>query len=99
MTLLEGMDELQFSWVNRLIDPISLEMLPQKNTGSIDIFDLTFLLWVRNLGLWNIKSGMSGKVPVEISYLTSGLLWRGLREHAGELIVGKVPLIDQITRQ
>ncbi|MHC4171111.1 MAG: DUF4139 domain-containing protein, partial [Planctomycetota bacterium] len=28
------------------------------------------------LGLWNIDSGVSGKVPVEITYLTSGLSWR-----------------------
>jgi hypothetical protein len=26
--------------------------------------------------LWNIESGVSGKVPVEITYLTSGLSWR-----------------------
>jgi hypothetical protein len=31
---------------------------------------------VRNLGLWNIESGVSAKVPVEITYLTSGLSWR-----------------------
>ncbi len=51
LTLLEGMNELQFSWANTLIDPTSLEMLPQKNAGSIDIFDLTFPPRVRNLGL------------------------------------------------
>ena len=76
LTLKEGLNELQFSWVNTLIDPTSLEMLPQENAGTIDIFDLTFPPRVRNLGLWHIKSGMSGKVPVEISYLTSGLSWR-----------------------
>ncbi|MHC4085804.1 MAG: DUF4139 domain-containing protein [Planctomycetota bacterium] len=26
--------------------------------------------------MWNIESGVSGKVPVEITYLTSGLSWR-----------------------
>jgi hypothetical protein len=31
---------------------------------------------VQNLGLWNIESNTSGKVPVEITYLTSGLSWR-----------------------
>ena len=76
LTLKEGLNELQFSWANTLIDPTSLEMLPQENAGSIDIFDLTFPPRVRNLGLWHIKSGLSGKVPVEISYLTSGLSWR-----------------------
>jgi len=37
---------------------------------------LTYPPRVTNLGLWNIDSGVSGKVPVEITYLTSGLSWR-----------------------
>jgi hypothetical protein len=51
-------------------------MLPKANADKIDIADLTYPPRVRNLGLWNIESGVSGKVPVEISYLTSGLSWR-----------------------
>ena len=31
---------------------------------------------MKNLGLWNIQSEVSGQVPVEITYLTSGLTWR-----------------------
>ncbi len=76
LTLKQGTNELQFSWENTLIDPTSLEMLPKANASQIDISDLTFPARVRNLGLWNIKSGVSGKVPVEITYLTSGLTWR-----------------------
>jgi hypothetical protein len=51
-------------------------MLPKANADKIDIADLTYPPRVRNLGLWNIESGVSGKVPVEITYLTSGLSWR-----------------------
>ncbi|MHC5076400.1 MAG: DUF4139 domain-containing protein, partial [Planctomycetota bacterium] len=40
------------------------------------IADLTYPARVQNLGLWNINSEVGGKVPVEISYLTSGLNWR-----------------------
>jgi len=76
LTLKEGENELQFSWENTLIDPTSLEMLPKANAGQIDIANLTFPPRVRNLGLWNINSEISGKVPVEITYLTSGLSWR-----------------------
>ena len=76
LTLKEGMNKLQFSWANTLIDPTSLEMLPKAHAGEIDIMELTYPPRVRNLGLWNIKSQVSGKVPVEISYLTSGLTWR-----------------------
>jgi hypothetical protein len=76
LTLKKGQNELQFSWENTLIDPTSLEMLPKAHAGEIDIANLTFPPRVRNLGLWNIKSEFSGKVPVEITYLTSGLSWR-----------------------
>ncbi|HUU16503.1 MAG TPA: DUF4139 domain-containing protein [Sedimentisphaerales bacterium] len=76
LTLKGGENKLQFSWANTLIDPTSLEMLPQANADKIDIADLTYPPRVRNLGLWNIESGVSGKVPVEITYLTSGLSWR-----------------------
>ncbi len=76
LTLKKGLNKLQFSWANTLIDPTSLEMLAKEQADKIDIFDLTFPPRVRDLGLWNIQSGLSGKVPVEISYLTSGLSWR-----------------------
>jgi len=76
LTLKDGENKLQFSWANTLIDPTSLEMLPKANADKIDIADLTFPPRVQNLGLWNIESGLRGKVPVEISYLTSGLSWR-----------------------
>jgi hypothetical protein len=76
LMLKEGSNELQFSWENTLIDPTSLEMLPKEHAGDIDIADLVFPARVRNLGLWDIKSKYAGKVPVEITYLTSGLSWR-----------------------
>jgi hypothetical protein len=76
LTLKQGKNALQFSWANTLIDPTSLEMLPKANADKIDIAELVYPPRVRNLGLWNIESKLSGKVPVEITYLTSGLTWR-----------------------
>jgi hypothetical protein len=76
LTLKDGANKLQFSWANTFIDPTSLEMLPKANADKIEIADLTYPPRVRNLGLWNIDSGVSGKVPFEITYLTSGLTWR-----------------------
>ncbi len=76
LTLKNGTNKLQFSWANTLIDPTSLEMLPKADADKIDIADLTYPPRVTNLGLWNIESEINGKVPVEISYLTSGLSWR-----------------------
>jgi len=76
LTLKEGANSLQFSWENTLIDPTSLEMVTKAHAGSIHISELVYPARVRNLGLWKIDSEVSGKVPVEITYLTSGLSWR-----------------------
>ena len=76
LTLKDGQNKLQFSWANTLIDPTSLEMLPKTSADKIDIADLTYPPRVRNLGLWNIDSEIAGNMPVEISYLTSGISWR-----------------------
>jgi len=76
LTLNEGQNNLQFSWANTLIDPTSLEMFPKANADKIDIAELSYPPRVQNLGLWDIKSGIKGQVPVEITYLTSGLSWR-----------------------
>jgi len=76
LTLKEGPNKLQFSWANTLIDPTSLEMVAKARVGKIDVAELTYPPRVRNVGLWNIDSRISGRVPVEISYLTSGLSWR-----------------------
>jgi len=76
LTVKQGENKLQFSWADTLIDPTSLSMLPKADADKIDIADLTYPPRVQNLGLWNIQSGVSGKVPVEITYLTSGLSWR-----------------------
>ncbi|MBL7153913.1 MAG: DUF4139 domain-containing protein [Phycisphaerae bacterium] len=76
LTVKEGPNKLQFSWANTLIDPTSLEMLPKANADKIDITELVYPPRVKNLGLWNVRSDVSGKLPVEITYLTSGLSWR-----------------------
>ncbi len=76
LTLKNGKNKLQFSWANTLIDPTSLEMLPKANADKISIAELVYPPRVRNLGLWNVESDVAGNVPVEISYLTSGLSWR-----------------------
>jgi hypothetical protein len=76
LTLKQGENALQFSWENTLIDPTSLEMLPKASADKISIAELVYPPRVKNLGLWNVQSGLSGNVPVEITYLTSGLTWR-----------------------
>jgi hypothetical protein len=76
LTVKEGANALQFSWENTLIDPTSLEMQAKGRPDAIEIAELVYPPRVKNLGLWNVRSEINGKVPVEISYLTSGLSWR-----------------------
>jgi len=76
LTVKEGANKLQFSWAGTLIDPTSLDMLPKANADKIDVAEMVFPPRVKNLGLWNVNSEISGPVPIEISYLTSGLSWR-----------------------
>ena len=76
LTLKKGLNKLQFSWANTLIDPTSLEMLPRADADKIDVSALVFPPRMTNMGLFDIQSRISGKTQVEITYLTSGLSWR-----------------------
>jgi hypothetical protein len=76
LTLKKGWNWLQFMWANTLIDPTSLSLEPLEQAGKIDIQQLVFPARLRELGRWLIRSEISGQVPFEITYFTSGLSWR-----------------------
>ena len=66
LTMKKGLNQLQFSWVNTLIDPTSLEMQPLAQGENIELLDLVFPPRTSQLGLWRLQSGRSGRLPVEI---------------------------------
>ncbi len=76
LTLKKGWNWLQFMWANTLIDPTSLNLEPLEKADNIDIQQLVFPARLRELGRWLIRSEVSGQVPFEITYFTSGLSWR-----------------------
>jgi len=76
LTLKRGWNWLQFMWANTLIDPTSLSLEPLEKGDEIDIQQLVFPARLRELGRWLIRSEVSGQVPFEITYFTSGLSWR-----------------------
>jgi hypothetical protein len=76
LTLKKGWNWLQFMWANTLIDPTSLSLEPLEQADKIDIQQLVFPARLRELGRWLIRSEISGQVPFEITYFTSGLSWR-----------------------
>jgi len=76
LTLKKGVNDLQFSWANTLIDPTSLSMKPLKDGDKIDVDSLVYPPRTNGLGLWKVNSEVSGEVPFEITYFTSGIGWR-----------------------
>jgi len=76
LTLKQGWNWLQFMWANTLIDPTSLSLEPLEQADKIYIQQLVFPARLRELGRWLIHSEVSGQVPFEITYFTSGLNWR-----------------------
>ncbi|MCX5638632.1 MAG: DUF4139 domain-containing protein [Planctomycetota bacterium] len=76
LTLKKGWNWLQFMWANTLIDPTSLTLEPLEQKDKVEIQQLVFPARLRELGRWLIRSEISGQVPFEITYFTSGLAWR-----------------------
>ncbi len=76
LTLKKGWNWLQFMWANTLIDPTSLSLEPLEKADKVDIQQLVFPARLREVGRWLIRSEVSGRVPFEITYFTSGLSWR-----------------------
>jgi hypothetical protein len=76
LTLKRGWNWLQFMWANTLIDPTSLSLEPLEQKGQVEVQQLVFPPRLRELGRWLIHSEVSGQVPFELTYFTSGLSWR-----------------------
>ncbi|MHC4143817.1 MAG: DUF4139 domain-containing protein [Planctomycetota bacterium] len=76
LTLKQGWNWLQLMWANTLIDPTSLSLEPAAQADKVDVQQLVFPARLRELGRWLIRSEISGQVPFEVTYFTSGLSWR-----------------------
>jgi hypothetical protein len=76
LTLKQGWNWLQFMWANTLIDPTSLTLEPLEHKDRVQVQQLVFPPRLRELGRWLIHSEVSGQVPFELTYFTSGLSWR-----------------------
>ena len=71
LTVKEGVNRIQFSWANTLIDPTSIEFRILDKQDKVDLVDTTFPAGRNDALQWNITSKMAGKIPVEIRYFTS----------------------------
>ena len=75
LTLRKGMNKLEFSWANTLIDPTSVEFRALTHADQVDVLDVSFPPRVTNTLEWRIKGEFAGEVQVEIRYFTSGINW------------------------
>ena len=75
LTFRKGLNRLEFSWANTLIDPTSVEFHARTHADSVDVLDVSFPPRVTNTLEWHINSEFAGEVEVEIRYFTSGISW------------------------
>jgi len=76
LTVKEGINRIQFTWANTLIDPTSIDFRILDHAEAVDLIDTTFPSGRNDALQWNIQSRMAGKLPVEIRYFTSGITWK-----------------------
>jgi hypothetical protein len=75
LTFRKGLNKLEFSWANTLIDPTSVEFRALSHADQVDVLDVSFPPRVTNTLEWRINSEVAGEVKVEIRYFTSGISW------------------------
>jgi len=75
LTVKQGINRIQFSWANTLIDPTSIDFRILDHVDQVELIDTTFPAGRNDALQWNIRSQMAGKIPVEIRYFTSGITW------------------------
>jgi hypothetical protein len=75
LTVKQGVNRIQFSWANTLIDPTSIDFRILDQQDKVDLIDTTFPAGRNDALQWNIRSEIAGKIPVEIRYFTSGITW------------------------
>ena len=78
----KGLNRLEFSWANTLIDPTSVEFRALSHADAVDVVDVSFPPRVTDTLEWRVQSEFSGEVQVEIRYFTSGIGWAA--DYAGE---------------
>src|ERR1700754_1397062 len=75
VTFKKGVNPLQFSWANTLIDPSSVELKFLTSADKLDVEDTTFPHDKPQMLYWNVRSEMEGEATIQITYFTSGITW------------------------
>ena len=70
-----GVNPLQFSWANTLIDPTSVQLRFLGHPDKLTVLDTTFPHAKPQMLRWNVQSELDGEATIEITYFTSGIHW------------------------
>src|ERR1041385_8491861 len=66
LTFRKGLNKLEFSWANTLIDPTSVEFKALTHADEVEVLDASFPPRAPNTLEWHIRSDFAGEVTVEI---------------------------------
>src|SRR6195256_7038576 len=75
VTFKKGLNPLQFSWANPLIDPTSVELKFLTSADKLDVLDTTYPHDKPQMLYWNVQSEIDGEATILITYFTSGITW------------------------
>ena len=75
VTFKKGVNPLQFSWANTLIDPTSVELKFREPKTGLEMLDATFPHDKPQMLYWNVQSDADREATIDISYFTSGISW------------------------
>jgi hypothetical protein len=75
VTFKKGVNPLQFSWANTLIDPTSVELKFLTSADKLDVLDTTYPHDKPQMLFWNVESELDGEATIQITYFTSGITW------------------------
>jgi hypothetical protein len=76
LTLKPGINHLEFSWENTLIDPTSVQLSAPQHADQVRLLEVAYPPNTQNSAIWRIESQVGGEIPVEISFFTSGISWQ-----------------------
>ena len=75
VTLKKGLNIIQFSWADTLIDPTSIQLKVINPKTDIPIISTIFPPNLPNTIQWQVSAQVPDEQLLEVSYFTSGLTW------------------------
>jgi hypothetical protein len=75
LTLKSGINRLEFSWAETLIDPTSVQLEAPQHQEQVKLLAMSYSPNVKDSAILIIESQLTGEVPVELSFFTAGITW------------------------